>query len=463
MTLNSAIFREYDVRGREGSDLTPEVAYLIGRGFGAEVRESGGRTVVVGYDNRSSSGSYALAARSGLADAGAGVIDVGLVVTPILYYSQILFSADAGVMVTGSHNPPGDNGFKLAGRDGALHGKAIQAVRERIAGGRLPAGQGTVRAADAVEPYLAMVRTKIGHGGRSAPPGLKVAVDCGNGTASLFAPRLLTELGHVVVPLHCVSDPTFPNHFPDPVVKANLVDLVKVVLASRADLGVAFDGDADRLGVVDDEGGIVWGDLLMALFWREILPRYPGAEALVEVKCSQALVEEVRRLGGCPRFCRTGHSLVKALMRETGAPFAGEMSGHLFFADEYYGYDDALYAAARLLRLLQGDRRRLSDLVGTVPRYFSTPEIRIPCSDEDKFRVVAELREKVQTAGQPAITVDGVRMVYPDGWSLVRASNTQPVLVLRCEGQTLETLERIKTVLATELSGVLDLGAIPWE
>lgn len=485
---NPVIFREYDIRGRDDDDLSPEVAFLIGRGFGTYLRARGGKSAVVGRDNRTSSRAYGEAARAGLRSAGVDVVDIGLVVTPAFYYARLLYGADGGIMVTGSHNPPGENGFKLAHGDGTLYGPQIQEVREIIQRGRFAGGYATVDYRDPARAYLDMIRAKVSPGQGQAPAGqtrasseagasagagvfteasggdrrLKVAVDAGNGTASLFAPDLLSGLGHDVVPIHCVSDPTFPNHFPDPVVPANLTDLIRTVREQDCDLGVAFDGDGDRLGVVDDLGSVVWGDTLMILFWREILPRHPGTVALVEVKCSQALPEEIRRLGGNPLFCRTGHSLIKAKMKETGAPFAGEMSGHLFFADEYYGYDDALYATARLLRLLSRAGRRLSELLSDVPRYYATPEVRVACPDSEKFRVVQALKEDF-AAGLPVIDVDGVRAVHPDGWSLVRASNTQPVLVLRCESRTPHGLARIKADLESRLERFPELGPVSWQ
>lgn len=455
--LNPAIFREYDIRGRVDADLTPGVAFLVGQGFGTYLRRRGKTTAVVGRDNRISSGPYGEAVRNGLLSTGVNVIDIGLAITPAFYYAVLAYGAGGGVMVTGSHNPPGENGFKLAFGNGTLYGPDLQEIREIIAGGRFARGTGELEYRDPVPPYLATIvdRNPLG------PFRPKVAVDAGNGTASLFAPRLLEALGCEVVPLHCTSDPSFPNHFPDPVVPANLADLVRTVRETGCDLGVAYDGDADRLGVVDDLGNIVWGDLLMVLFWREILPSRPGAVALVEVKCSQALVDDIRRLGGNPVFCRTGHSLIKARLKETGSPFAGEMSGHMFFADEYFGYDDALYATARLLRLLARSGCRLSDLLSDVPRYYATPETRVGCPDGDKFRVVAALREAF-AAEHPVIDVDGVRAVYPDGWGLVRASNTQPALVLRCEGRTPRALERIKADLEERISHHPEVAPIEW-
>jgi phosphomannomutase/phosphoglucomutase len=302
-----------------------------------------------------------------------------------------------------------------------------------------------------------MLRDKIALG----PRRLRVAVDCGNGTASLFAPEVLAEWGVDVVPLYCESDPRFPNHHPDPVDPKNLRDLIAAVRRERCDLGIGFDGDGDRIGVVDDQGRIVWGDILMILYWREILPKHPGADVIIEVKCSQALVEEVARLGGRPFFFRTGHSLIKAKMKEIGAVFTGEMSGHMFFADEYFGFDDAVYAAGRLLRILSNTDAPLSSLLADVPRYPITPEVRVACSDAHKFEVVAALVEAFKRERE-VIDVDGARVLFGDGWGLVRASNTQPVLVLRAEARTEAALARIKTALEAALARYPEVGRPEW-
>ena len=311
-----------------------------------------------------------------------------------------------------------------------------------------------MRSFDLIPPYLEMLKAKI----TLARP-LKVVVDCGNGTASLFAEELFTSLGCNVIPLYCESDSTFPNHHPDPVDPENLADLIEVVKREQADLGLAFDGDGDRIGAVDEKGQIMWGDQMMILFWRELLPKYPRAQAIVEVKCSQALPEEIARLGGKPFFYRTGHSLIKAKMREIDAIFTGEMSGHMFFADEYYGYDDALYAAARLLRLLSQQDQPLSHLLRGVPKYHATPELRVDCADKDKFQVVSDITASFKEK-HDVIDVDGARVLFPDGWGLVRASNTSPKLVVRCESKTPEGLARIKKELSAALSQYPAVGKV---
>jgi len=455
------IFREYDIRGVYGRDLTPEVAGRVARAFAAYLRRKapGDRPlpVVVGHDNRASSPELHRAVVEALVDSGCAVVDVGLVTTPVFYFARVHLGVDGGVMVTASHNPPEYNGFKLAHGFGTLYGEDIQEVRRLAETGVTVRGAGSVRAADVLPAYRAAIRDRI----KLGPRRLRVVVDCGNGTASVVAPPVLRDLGVEVVELYCDSDPTFPHHHPDPVDPKNLQDLIRTVRVERADVGLGFDGDGDRIGVVDDQGRIVWGDELMILFWREILPKYPGAQAIVEVKCSQALVDEIRRLGGRPFFYKTGHSLIKAKMKEIGAVFTGEMSGHMFFADEYYGFDDAVYAAARLLRILSHTDRPLSALLADVPRYYATPEVRVPCPDDRKFAVVEALVRQFKERYE-VVDVDGARVLFGDGWGLVRASNTQPVLVVRAEGTTPEALRRIQKVLEEALARFPEVGPVDW-
>lgn len=461
--IPAGIFREYDVRGVAGRDLTPEVAYWIGRAFGEMAVEQGHEQALVGRDNRLSSPELKDAVAAGMGRAGLRVVDIGQVVTPVFYYARILYKVPAGVMVTASHNPGDENGFKLAlSGPGTLYGQAIQEVRaraERLAAQGTASGReaaSRVEYRDPVPAYLEMITQKV----RLSRP-LHVVVDAGNGTASDLAPRLFSALGCKVTPLYCESDPTFPHHHPDPVRPENLQDLIRTVKETGADLGLGFDGDGDRLGAVADDGTILYGDQLMILFWREILPRYPGALALIEVKCSQAVVDEVLRLGGRPEFHRTGHSYIKASLYSRGAPFAGEMSGHMFFNDEYYGYDDALYAGARLLRLVSSWDRPLSAVVQELPRYVSTPEVRVNCPDDRKQDVVQGVLRHFR-ARREVIDVDGVRVLYPGGWGLVRASNTQPVLVLRCEAKTEEELEAICRDIESVLGQYPEVGPVVW-
>ncbi len=457
MSPSQTIFREYDIRGVVGLDLDAQGAEAIGRAFGTYLATRGVRRAAIGHDNRTSSRALYDAAVRGLTGSGCDVIKIGLAVTPMLYFALHHFEVDGGVMVTASHNPPEFNGFKLAHGPGTLYGAQIQEVRRIADAGEFRRGAGVVEEREILPAYAAMLRDRI----RLGPRHLRVVVDCANGTAGAFVPEILRQWDLDVVPLYCDLDPTFPHHHPDPVEPRNLRDLIRTVGQSTADAGLGFDGDGDRLGVVDDHGGILWGDLLMALFWREILATHPGAVALVEVKCSQALIDEIRRLGGRPQFTQTGHSLIKARMRELGAVFAGEMSGHMFFADEYYGYDDAIYAAGRLLRILSRAGRPLSALSAELPKYHATPEIRVACPDERKHAVVASLVGEFK-ARYEVIDIDGARIVFPDGWGLVRASNTQPVLVLRAEGVDPRALDRIKTILEDGLRRHPEVAPIRW-
>jgi len=444
--FNPNIFRQYDIRGIVGEELNEDVAQTLGKAFGSFSIKNGEKLVVVGSDNRLSSPSLKKAVINGLLSTGCDVVDLGTVVTPIFYFARIHYKINPGIMVTASHNPPQFNGFKVAFGHATLYGEDIQYIRKLMEEGNFEKGNGTLSFIDPTEDYISDITSRI----KLSRP-LKVAIDCGNGTASHIAERLFTRLGAQVYPLYCDSDPNFPNHFPDPVKPENMEDLKNLVLKGNLDLGIGFDGDGDRIGVVDDKGQIIWGDMLMILFWREILPKHPGATAIVEVKCSQALVEEILKMGGNPIFYKTGHSLIKAKMKEIGAIFTGEMSGHMFFADEYYGFDDALYAAARLLRILSNTEKKLSELLSDVPKYYSTPEIRVHCSDEEKFDKVQEVK-KYFSGRYEIIDIDGARVIFPDGWGLVRASNTGPELIVRCESKTPEGLEKIKEEIKSALS-----------
>ncbi len=456
--INPQIFRQYDIRGVAERDLTNETVELLGKAFGTYVKKSGSSKVLVGRDNRLSSSRLRDAITRGLLTAGCDVSDIGLVVTPMLYYSRVHFGIDGGVMITGSHNPPDENGFKIALGSGTIYGDEIQKLKDIMVTGNFTSGPGRLEELDMLSPYLAMLKYNILLG----PRKLKVAVDCGNGTASLFAQQILEAWGCEVIPLYCESDGSFPNHQPDPVKTANLAELRKAVVENNADAGLAFDGDADRIGVVDESGGIIWGDLLMCLYWREIMAKHPGAQAIIEVKCSQALVDEVVRLGGRPFFYKTGHSLIKAKMKEIGAIFTGEMSGHMFFADEFYGFDDAYYAAGRLLRVLSNSQEPLSKILAEVPKYYSTAETRVPGPDQDKFKVVHGMVEQFKREYE-VIDVDGLRVLFGDGWGLVRASNTQPVLVARCEAKTPKGLQRICDTMQEALAGFPEVENFKWE
>ncbi|MEN6348367.1 MAG: phosphomannomutase/phosphoglucomutase [Syntrophomonas sp.] len=437
------MFRQYDIRGIVDQDLTDSIMYDIARAFATHCVIKGHGTVLVGRDNRLSSPHLRDLTVEALLNSGCDVIDLGVVVTPMFYFASRHLDIEAGIMITASHNPGNYNGCKLLLGQSTIYGDEIQSIRRRIERKDFFYGpRGTLKNKDISDEYLDMIKSKIKLG-NNVP---KVVIDCGNGTASIFAPQVFRSLGCEVVELYCESDPTFPHHHPDPVNPENMTDLAAKVKNSDADLGIGIDGDGDRLGVVDKDGNFIWGDMLMILFWRQILPRYPGSECIVEVKCSQALIDEIERLGGHPVIYKTGHSLIKAKMKELNAVFTGEMSGHMFFADEYFGFDDALYAGARLVSLLSFSRQSLGEMLADAPRYYSTPEIRLPSSDEEKFalveKVLAHFRQHY-----PVIDVDGARILFPGGWGLVRASNTGPELIVRCEGNSPDNLDGIKNEL----------------
>ena len=443
------IFRKYDIRGIYGKEVTETFAELLGKTFGSFLIRNGESEIIVGMDNRKSSPSIKKSLIEGLISTGVNVIDIGIVVTPIFYYATYLYKIKGGIMVTASHNPANYNGFKIQFGEGTIYGEQLLNLKEEMIKGDFIKGSryGYILERSPVEEYIKNIEEKIKLGDKK----LKVVVDCGNGTASLFAPEILKRLGCDVVPLYCISDAEFPNHFPDPTVEDNLIDLIKKVRIEKADLGIAYDGDGDRIGVVDETGRIIWGDMLMILFWREILPKYPNIDAIVEVKCSNALVEEIKKLGGKPFFYKTGHSLIKAKMQEINSPFTGEMSGHMFFRDEYYGFDDALYATARLLRILSNTDKSLGELFYDIPKYFSTPEIRIPCKDEEKFEKVEKAKKYFKEKNMDIITIDGVRVNFKNGWGLIRASNTGEQLILRCESRDKNELKLIKRELKKAL------------
>lgn len=449
MALNQNMFRMYDIRGVWQEDLTEEAVELIAKAFGTYIQnEKGIKNVLIGRDNRISSKPIRNIMIKGLNSTGCNVVDAGVLSTPAFYYSRILYNFDAGIMITASHNPSQFNGFKVALGSSTIYGDDLMKLYHIAEEGNFKHGSGDLKYVYPVHDYINMIKDKIKLGSRK----LKVVVDCGNGTGSYFYPDIIYGLGCDVYPIYCESDPTFPNHFPDPVKTENLQDLIKEVIRLEADLGVAFDGDGDRIGVVDEKGNIIWGDMLMILYWREIMKKHPGADAIVEVKCSQALPEEIKKLGGHPIFYKTGHSLIKAKMKEINAVFTGEMSGHMFFADEYYGYDDAAYAAARLLRILSNTNKTLSELFADVPKYPSTPELRLHCDDEKKFDVVKGITKYFRERGYDIIDIDGARVLFDGGWGLVRASNTGPELIVRCEAKTEKRLEEIKTEMAEVLN-----------
>lgn len=439
MTINPTIFREYDIRGIVDKDLTPDAVRTLGRAMGVYFLRRGKRRVALGRDCRLSSPAYAAALAEGLRAAGCSVVSIGTVPTPLLYFMIFHRKLEAGVMITGSHNPPEYNGFKMMCGEETLYGEAIQDLRRLIEADDLPAdGPGEWTEMDIVPEYTAYVLGLI----KLARP-LSVVIDAGNGTGGVVAGPIFRALGCRVTELFCDMDGRFPNHHPDPTLPEAMEALAKAVRETGADLGIAYDGDADRLGVIDDAGRLLWGDQLMILFARDILTDHPGAAVISEVKATQTLYDEIAKRGGRPIMWKTGHSLIKKKIKEEKALLAGEMSGHLFFADRWYGFDDAIYASARLAELLAKSDRRLSTMLSDLPKTFSTPEIRVYASDEVKFRIVAEVTAALK-ARVPVIDIDGVRARFPHGWALVRASNTQAVLVLRFEADSEAELESIQ-------------------
>jgi len=440
--LPAKIFREYDIRGVVGEDLDAAAYRALGGAIGARWLADGAREAVIGHDNRLHSPELSAALVEGVLATGLDVVEIGEVPTPVLYFAQAVLGEgkNFGAMVTASHNPPQYNGVKIVSAGRALSGGEIAALRE-AARGPLPQGAGRRRAEDFKARYLAHLAGDL----KPARP-VKVAVDCGNGTAGIVARQLFAALGAEATLLYEEPDGRFPNHPADPVVEGNLRDLIRTVREGGYELGIAVDGDSDRLGVVDGRGEILWGDRLLALYARSVLAKHPGAKVIFEVKCSRALGEDIAAHGGVPVLWKTGHSLIKAKLKAEGALLAGEMSGHLFFADRYFGYDDALYAAGRLLEIVAPADAPLSGLLAGAPVYLSTPEIRRACPDEKKFAVVEALRARF-AAQYSVIDIDGVRIEFPDGWGLVRASNTGPVLVLRFEATSQERLEAIRALV----------------
>ena len=444
--FDPTILREYDIRGLVGKTLFAEDARALGRAYGSALRRRGGRTVAVGYDGRLSSPELESALVEGLKASGLEVMRIGLGPTPMLYFAVFHLPADGGVMVTGSHNPADYNGFKMMLGQDSVHGEAIRKLGDIAAGGESETGNGSVREAPVLEAYVERLAADF----RGKRP-LSVAWDTGNGAAGPVAVALTRRLPGRHFLLNEKVDGTFPAHHPDPSVPENLEQIRQLVLQERLDAGLAFDGDADRLGVVDNEGGILWGDQLMVLLARDVLKRHPGAPIIADVKASQVLFDEIGHAGGKPVMWRTGHSLIKSKMKETKAPLAGEMSGHIFFADGYYGFDDGLYAAIRLLSVVSDAPQTLAEMRAALPKVVNTPELRFPCPEDRKFKVVEEVRDRLVAAKADVIAVDGVRVRTADGWWLLRASNTQDVLVARCEAKDESGLGRLKKALAQQL------------
>lgn len=454
--INQQIFREYDIRGIAGKDLDSEKMYVMGRALGAYLVSRGFRNASVGMDNRTTSEEFSENLISGLVESGFNVKDIGLVTSPISYYAVHHLEMPS-VMITASHNPAEYNGVKLTLPGESVYGKEIQKIYELFTTEAFVDGNGSAEEYDIVTPYLEMLKDKI-----QIDRPLKVVLDCGNGTTSVFAEKILEAWGCEVVADYCVSDGTFPNHIADPVKVENAQRLGRRVVEEGADLGIGYDGDGDRIGVVDHEGNMIYSDILMVLFYEEVLQKYPEMPCLIEVKCSQALYEECSRLGGAPEFYKTGHSLIKARMKELDAKFAGEMSGHIFFADEYFGYDDCFYATGRLLRIMSETKKSLQELLKDVPRYVSTPEVRVATTDDEKFKIVSTLAKEFKHKYE-VVDVDGARVQFPSGgWGLVRASNTQPAIVVRAEAKNDADLEDIKAILEENLLVFDSIEEIDW-
>ena len=440
-SINPQIFREYDIRGIVGKDLTPASVTSIGKAIGTYIRRGNGTNMVLGRDVRSSSVEFCNILAKALNSTGCNVIDIGMVPTPVLYFALHHFNADGGVMITGSHNPPEFNGFKISQGFHSLYGEKVQELKGLIEVNDFEVGTGTTQQQPVLAEYMEKICSIL-----EIPRKIKVVVDGGNGCFGIVGPDLLKKLGQTPIELFSEPDGTFPNHHPDPTVSEHLTDLIEKVRLENAELGIGFDGDADRIGVVDEKGNILWGDQLLTIFARDILSRNPGATIVGEVKCSQNLYKDIKKHGGVPVMAAAGHSLIKNKMRETGALLAGEMSGHICFADNYYGFDDAIFAACRVLQIVAQSNTKVSEMLADLPETAYTPEIRINCPDDQKFKIVHELTEIFREKYE-VIDIDGVRVNFDDGWALIRASNTQPVLVLRLEAVTKERLKELVAVI----------------
>jgi phosphomannomutase/phosphoglucomutase len=450
--MNPRVFREYDIRGVGESDFPDPFVHDLGRAIGTYLGQGGARTITLGRDCRVTSPRIHAVLSAAILSTGLDVIDVGIVHSPGLYFSVFHLAVDGGVMITASHNPGEDNGFKIVQGRSTIHGAAIQRLREIIEAGTFTLGAraGKVRTHDILADYIGHIASNIALGKRR----FKVVVDAGNGTGGLSSIPIFRRLGVDVEPIHCEPDGRFPNHHPDPTVAENLADLIARVRATGAEVGIALDGDADRIGAVDSQGRIIWGDQLMMLFAREILGRRPGATFVSEVKCSQALFDEIERLGGRAIMWKVGHSLIKVKMKEEHAALAGEMSGHMFFEDRWFGFDDAVYAGARLVELLSHSELTLAQLFDTLPVLHNTPEIRMACADDIKFEVVRRAVAAFR-AEHPVIDIDGARVSFDGGWGLVRASNTGPVLVLRFEAESARRLSEIQNLVEARLASIM--------
>jgi phosphomannomutase/phosphoglucomutase len=444
--MNPLIFREYDIRGIVADDLTENVVRDIGSALGTYLVRLDAKKVCIGHDVRLTSPRLAGWIKDSLVGCGLHVIDAGEVPTPALYYTIVHEKADGGVQITGSHNPIEYNGFKMCHGLMAIYGETIQELKGLIDARDFETGEGSIEKIDIINAYVDDILSRI-----ELKKPLKLVLDSGNGCASEIAPKVLERLGCEVIPLYCEIDGNFPNHLPDPTVAKYVKDLIAKVKKTGADAGFGYDGDADRIGAIDNEGSIIAGDKLVAIFARELLGRRLGEPIIFDVKCSQALSEDISAHGGEPVMWKTGHSLIKTKMKETNAPLAGEMSGHIFFQDGFHGYDDAIYNSARLAQIISEADTTFAEMAATIPQYVSTPELRVEATDEEKFNIVAELVETFKNQGHEVIDIDGLRVMFGDGWGLLRASNTQPVLVMRFEARSTERLNEIAETVLSEV------------
>lgn len=444
--MNTNIFREYDIRGIVGEHLTSETVTVLAKAIGTYFARNGAKRIAIGFDARQSSPVFRDLLIKGFNQCGIDCFDIGRVPTPVLYFTVFTQNVDGGVMITGSHNPPNHNGFKICLGKSTIFGSQIQEIKDLAINLDFESGNGTSETLEILAEYEREIASRITLGNRK----LKVIMDGGNGMGGVTAVPVYEKLGIDLIKLFTEPDSNFPNHHPDPTVAENLQDMIREVTANKADLGIAFDGDGDRIGVVDENGRIIWGDELMILLSREVLLENPKATIIAEVKCSNSLYAEIEKLGGKAIMCKAGHSIIKAKMKETKALLAGEMSGHIFFADKFYGFDDACYVGLRLLEILSKTDKTLSELLSDIPQTFSTPELRVDCSDETKFEVVRKIADYFkQTNG--VITIDGARIVFENGWGLVRASNTQAILVLRFEADSEKNLQKIQSAVEAKV------------
>ncbi len=449
--MNQNIFREYDIRGIVGEQLTDETVALLGKAIGTFFNRNGAKRIAVGYDARESGTRFRDLLVKGFNETGCDAVLIGRVPTPVLYHTVFTKDVDGGVMITGSHNPPDHNGFKICLGKSTLFGSQIQEIKQIALSNEFSSGAGTSETIEVLADYEADILSKINLGTRK----LKAVIDGGNGMGGVTGVPVYEKLGIELVKLFTEPDSNFPNHHPDPTVTENLQDCIAAVKESGADLGIAFDGDGDRIGLIDETGRIIWGDELMVLLSREILKENPGATIIAEVKCSQNLFDDIKKRGGNPIMWKAGHSIIKSKMKETHAALAGEMSGHIFFADRFYGFDDATYAGARVLEILSKTDKKLSELLGDLPETFSTPELRVDCADEEKFAVVEKIAHEFAKTNE-VITIDGARILFENGWGLVRASNTQAILVMRFEADSEENLTKIREIVETEVKKLID-------